>query len=289
MNNNKNSSPKNKSNELILEPLDWRTPEDYNYVEELDAVGIAWEFLRRNSHYHDDFKLYNSGNLVDEFGNKPKKLTLSGHIDGKFFFTPQLKPNQSPRKWYKQHIINRADGEFLTPEQYLSRKWGILGLPISPDIPAHEIDTQLRFYPQNPKILNAEDIRHYSLSVETYCNNNFLVRADEFIPVDKCIIEFSLLHSFDTQIKIAQQKLKHIRKNRADILSRKRKRTRRLIPWINALRTWDARHHPKPSSFRIIGEVILNDGAETGTNRASKLYHKTAKPLIEEKGYLSIL
>lgn len=30
---------------------DWRNPEEYRYIKELDQSGLAWEFLRRNSAY----------------------------------------------------------------------------------------------------------------------------------------------------------------------------------------------------------------------------------------------
>jgi len=33
----------------------WRSESAYEYVEALDAAGLAWEFLRRNSEYREDF------------------------------------------------------------------------------------------------------------------------------------------------------------------------------------------------------------------------------------------
>lgn len=34
---------------------DWRTPRDYEYLEQLDRAELAWEFLRRNQEYRKDF------------------------------------------------------------------------------------------------------------------------------------------------------------------------------------------------------------------------------------------
>lgn len=34
-----------------MAPIDWRRPETYEKLRELDAVGFAWEYLRRNPHY----------------------------------------------------------------------------------------------------------------------------------------------------------------------------------------------------------------------------------------------
>jgi len=35
---------------------DWRPAAAYLYVLHLDAVALAWEYLRRNSHYRRDWK-----------------------------------------------------------------------------------------------------------------------------------------------------------------------------------------------------------------------------------------
>jgi hypothetical protein len=35
----------------ITSRQDWRNPEEYRYIRELDQSGLAWEFLRRNSAY----------------------------------------------------------------------------------------------------------------------------------------------------------------------------------------------------------------------------------------------
>lgn len=35
----------------------WRSESAYMYVDDLDPTGIAWEFLRRNSDYREDFTM----------------------------------------------------------------------------------------------------------------------------------------------------------------------------------------------------------------------------------------
>jgi Family of unknown function (DUF6499) len=35
-------------------PIDWRSPTAYESIQNLDTVGFAWEFLRRNPNYHRD-------------------------------------------------------------------------------------------------------------------------------------------------------------------------------------------------------------------------------------------
>lgn len=34
---------------------DWRSPGDYQYLQQLDRAELAWEFLRRNQAYRKDF------------------------------------------------------------------------------------------------------------------------------------------------------------------------------------------------------------------------------------------
>lgn len=34
---------------------DWRSPKAYDYLQDLSAPGLAWEFLRRNADYRADY------------------------------------------------------------------------------------------------------------------------------------------------------------------------------------------------------------------------------------------
>lgn len=36
-------------------PTNWRDETDYDYIEKLDASGLAWECLRRNPNYRAAF------------------------------------------------------------------------------------------------------------------------------------------------------------------------------------------------------------------------------------------
>ncbi len=40
----------------MAEDADWRHDNAYDYVEQLDPACLAWEFLRRNRKYQDDYK-----------------------------------------------------------------------------------------------------------------------------------------------------------------------------------------------------------------------------------------
>ncbi len=36
--------------------IDWRAPAAYRHTKKLPAAGFAWEYLRRNDEYRNDFK-----------------------------------------------------------------------------------------------------------------------------------------------------------------------------------------------------------------------------------------
>src|ERR1700674_4570537 len=46
---------------------DWRSSAAYDYMDQLDTSGLAWEFLRRNRRYRESYyELARSGRLRDE-------------------------------------------------------------------------------------------------------------------------------------------------------------------------------------------------------------------------------
>jgi Family of unknown function (DUF6499) len=48
--------------------IDWRSPADYEPLQNLDTVGLAWEFLRRNPDYRRDHSEIVSTPSVDTIG-----------------------------------------------------------------------------------------------------------------------------------------------------------------------------------------------------------------------------
>jgi len=44
----------------------WRISTAYDYVNELDAPDLAWEFLRRNPEYQQDYKRLKNAGLDDD-------------------------------------------------------------------------------------------------------------------------------------------------------------------------------------------------------------------------------
>jgi len=54
---------------MTLDPSNWRSSSDYDYVELLDAPDLAWEWLRRNTKYQNDYT------ALGREGSTPQRLT----------------------------------------------------------------------------------------------------------------------------------------------------------------------------------------------------------------------
>ncbi len=51
-----------------MAPIDWRRPETYEKIRDIDAVGFAWEYLRRNPDYRRAY--LDSGDSTTAFGHE---------------------------------------------------------------------------------------------------------------------------------------------------------------------------------------------------------------------------
>jgi len=50
----------------MSQPSDWRDESAYDYVVDLNSSELAWEFLRRNASYQEDYdRLTSSSNPLD--------------------------------------------------------------------------------------------------------------------------------------------------------------------------------------------------------------------------------
>lgn len=47
--------------ENAMTRFDWRSPEAYESIQEVNAAGFAWEFLRRNPDYRAEVRKNNGG------------------------------------------------------------------------------------------------------------------------------------------------------------------------------------------------------------------------------------
>ncbi len=57
---------------MVKKP-NWKNDTDYNYTKRLDGPGWAWEFLRRNPDYRNDYDDLIAGQIVGPFYEPPKE------------------------------------------------------------------------------------------------------------------------------------------------------------------------------------------------------------------------
>ena len=109
--------------------MDWRTENDYDFCEQLDAAGWAWQFLRREPEYRADYAWFINlwQQLEAAYGTPP-------HRD---FF----KWKQDPRAWRTEHEQTDCDSGTCTVDNnqvliecWMSAKWGLRKFPINPSI-----------------------------------------------------------------------------------------------------------------------------------------------------------
>jgi hypothetical protein len=56
---------------------DWRRPETYETLRDLDAAGLAWKFLRRNPDYQQDYVRSNNAAIPIEQPSEVRRWGLS--------------------------------------------------------------------------------------------------------------------------------------------------------------------------------------------------------------------
>ena len=65
---------------------DWRSAEAYDYVRDLDPADMAWEFLRRNPDYRQDFD-----RMMREHPNNERDAALLHRWGLRFRERPELQ------------------------------------------------------------------------------------------------------------------------------------------------------------------------------------------------------
>jgi len=45
--------------------IDWRSPAAYGHTKHIQAAGFAWEYLRRNDEYRQDFRTLTASQMPD--------------------------------------------------------------------------------------------------------------------------------------------------------------------------------------------------------------------------------
>lgn len=113
---------------------DWREKSDYDFASELSVGQWAWEFLRRNQGYRQDWEWFDrTWSLLEERYGRP--------------------PNRDFVRWKADpdayRLVDDASGECRIDEDkvliecWLGAKWGFYKFPLSPDTDMPLIGEQL--------------------------------------------------------------------------------------------------------------------------------------------------
>ncbi|OIR19956.1 hypothetical protein GALL_08420 [mine drainage metagenome] len=110
---------------------DWRNPNEYG-MKDVSAEQWAWEFLRRNSEYHDDWHKY-VGQCMAHCGISKDEAELSASDwmymqmecewgDGPSVFVPEIETNESIESWRKKH---GSAAKNISLSRWLGNKWNL--------------------------------------------------------------------------------------------------------------------------------------------------------------------
>jgi hypothetical protein len=114
---------------------DWKKAADYSFADALDRHGWAWEFMRRNHEYKDDYD----------------KATAGGYI-----YDPPKMAGEADQAWIAR-IVNTGDRpNKMRLAVALARKWHM-----SPPIQSPEIATPPNFDEGPPKRVGYDQVGEY--------------------------------------------------------------------------------------------------------------------------------
>ncbi len=99
----------------------WEVEQDYNYTANFQPTEWAWEFLRRNPKYKEEYAVWHAGELGD------------------CIYSPDKKKGETIRQWQMRCIdVLDVTPQMLSP----AGKWGLLSTFFDPTLTAPELATK---------------------------------------------------------------------------------------------------------------------------------------------------
>jgi hypothetical protein len=83
---------------------DWRSQDAVDALLDLDRAGLAWEFLRRNPDYREDFRQTSQRIASGEISEEAAMMEFSRRWGYPFARDPDLPANESPAIWRPELI-----------------------------------------------------------------------------------------------------------------------------------------------------------------------------------------
>jgi hypothetical protein len=173
---------------FFIARADWRQTEPYKHTSPLTPSMWAWELLRRNNQYAQDY-----ADWYHRVRDVPPLPFPKMHLDGYVCY-----PEPSPGITYTEHKAEHPDHFVLPIKDHIRERWGITrlidpalsALDVADHFVSHDQDNKLAwlFACNTPDILNPPTIwptknylSHYSVSILT---SGFRTGTDVMVRLD---------------------------------------------------------------------------------------------------------
>lgn len=217
---------------------DWRNPQDYTFAEKLDGPGWAWEFLRRNLNYRQDWDIASERQI--QFDQFQKGSQFNTHNNPFAMFDPPLAAGQTPVQWILQSGV-----ECNSPLKGYGKLWGLerrIQNPTSQDIPAFKKLTGAR-------MLHLEECERFYYPVDP--------DSDQLEQLGNIAVLAVDLKQPDTSITEAIKNILNAERRKRCINKISQRHFSKRENWITYLRIMDAITEGEPNA--VIAKVLFSD------------------------------
>lgn len=263
---------------------DWRKADDYAFItpKTIGYQGVAWEFLRRNKVYRQDFVDLKNDTVTDAAGNPPIEISDSIFLfhPKRGFYDPPIREGESESEWMARCVDNKMWPRILSPERYVATKWSLVGRVLDPDETALDVGPKLSFkLSPVPRIIQIWEevfdlvVRDEAVSQET---GNAPVVLDE----ENILVVFDLGEKISPQWNRIRNRLLELQHAYAKKYPVPAPGSTKSDVWIPALRAWDACHQEPDLLKSEMAAVLYGESKAQITKKLSD-HLESAAGLIE--------
>lgn len=103
----------------------WQNEEDYSFCDDLDGEGWAWEFLRRNPDYQDEYDQAFEQEKRDQRRLGKLKFPITSEIQHQLVYHPQRLEDESYKAWQERCRELLVTPRVLTLLQAVAKTWNL--------------------------------------------------------------------------------------------------------------------------------------------------------------------
>lgn len=190
--------------------IDWR--DEKTYPEKLASLGWAWEFLRRNKQYQQDYARWSNA-TSNHSGAHPSSplLPYEEHLRREedrsiTWYDPPRREDESLGDWEERCRKDRVVPQTFTPTEWMRHRWQ-LARPGNPDLACN--DDVIFFKPRFPAEVTYKDFDGYfeerKLDIDDDMPDidSYVARKDQY-----AVIAFDLNQPLAPQVHRAKKMLK---------------------------------------------------------------------------------